>query len=87
MVEAGHEDGLKVAMKVPRMPGVPSVGGLAALIKEQVGMIGIELVIEEVEPGTFIANGLLPGNFDLALFPQMPYAEPDRPLSFYHSAV
>ena len=39
-----------------------------------------------MELGAFIANTLLPGNFELAFFPNLPYDEPDRPLSFYHSS-
>jgi ABC-type transport system substrate-binding protein len=50
-----------------------------------VGKVGINLLLDEVEIGTFIANVILPGNFDLAFFPNLPYDEPDRPLSFYHT--
>jgi ABC-type transport system substrate-binding protein len=38
-----------------------------------------------VEIGTFIASTILPGNFDMTFFPNLPYDEPDRPLSFYHT--
>jgi ABC-type transport system substrate-binding protein len=84
MAQAGHEDGLEIRMKVPKMPGVPIVGQLAALIREQVAKVGVVISLEELEVGTFIANAVLPGNFDIAFFPQLPYDEPDRPLSFYH---
>jgi ABC-type transport system substrate-binding protein len=85
MAEAGLEDGLELKMRYPRLHGIPSVANLASLVRDQVAQIGINLTLEEVEYGSFIANTLLPGNFDIALFPQLPYDEPDRPLAFYHS--
>jgi ABC-type transport system substrate-binding protein len=41
--------------------------------------------LEDAEQGTFIANILLPGNFEMAFFLNLPYDDPDRPLSFYHT--
>jgi ABC-type transport system substrate-binding protein len=85
LAEAGYESGFEAKMKLPRIPGAPFVTDLAALIKDQVGRIGINLLLDEIELGTFIVNTVLPGNFDLAFFPNLPYDEPDRPLSFYHT--
>lgn len=82
---AGYENGLDVQMKIPRVPGAPLIADLASLIKDQLGNVGINILLDEVEIGTFIANVILPGNFDLAFFPNLPYDEPDRPLSFYHT--
>jgi len=85
LAEAGYEDGLEAKMKIPRVPGAPFIADLASLLKDQFGKVGINLLLDEVELGTFIANVILPGNFELAFFPNLPYDEPDRPLSFYHT--
>jgi len=82
---AGYEDGFQAKMKIPRVPGAPFIADLSSLLKDQLSKVGINLLLDEVELGTFIANVILPGNFDLAFFPNLPYDEPDRPLSFYHS--
>ena len=82
---AGYEDGLEAKMKIPRVPGAPFIADLASLLKDQFSKVGINLLLDEVELGTFIANVILPGNFELAFFPNLPYDEPDRPLSFYHT--
>ena len=82
---AGYDSGFQAQMKIPRVPGAPIIADLASLIKDQLGKVGINLLLDEVELGTFIANVILPGNFDLAFFPNLPYDEPDRPLSFYHT--
>jgi ABC-type transport system substrate-binding protein len=85
LAAAGYENGIEVKMKIPRVPGAPLIADLSSLIKDQVAKVGINLLLDEVELGTFIANVILPGNFDLAFFPNLPWDEPDRPLSFYHT--
>ncbi|KKM62929.1 hypothetical protein LCGC14_1516670, partial [marine sediment metagenome] len=85
LTEAGFPDGFKTKMKLPQLPGAAVVGDMAVLIKEHLGRVGIDVELDEVELGAFITSTILPGNFDLAFFPNLPYAEPDRPLSFYHS--
>lgn len=85
LAEAGLPDGFKTKMKLPQLPGAAVVGDMAVLIKEHLGRVGIDVELDEVELGAFITSTILPGNFDLAFFPNLPYAEPDRPLSFYHS--
>jgi peptide/nickel transport system substrate-binding protein len=85
LAEAGYEDGLEAKMKIPRVPGAPFIADLASLLKDQFSKVGINLLLDEVELGTFIANVILPGNFELCFFPNLPYDEPDRPLSFYHT--
>ncbi len=82
---AGYENGFEAKMKIPRVPGAPIIADLSSLIKDQLAKVGINILLDEVELGTFIANVILPGNFDLAFFPNLPYDEPDRPLSFYHT--
>jgi len=85
LIEAGYENGFEARMKIPRVPGAPIIADLASLVKDQLSKVGINILLDEIEIGTFIANTILPGNFDLAFFPNLPYDEPDRPLSFYHT--
>src|SRR2546428_4152611 len=81
--EAGYEGGITAHLKIPKVPGAPFIVDLASLIKDQVSKVGFNMIIDEVELGTYIANVSLPSNFDVAFFPNLPYDEPDRPLSFY----
>ncbi len=83
--EAGYPQGFRVKMKLPRVPGAPIIADLASLLKDQLAKIKVDVLLDEVELGTFIANTILPGNFEMAFFPNLPYDEPDRPLAFYHS--
>ena len=85
LAEAGLPDGFKSKMKLPKLPGAAVIGDMAVLIKDQLGRVGINIELDEVELGAFITSTILPGNFDMAFFPNLPYPEPDRPLSFYHS--
>jgi len=84
--EAGYPQ-ITAKMKYPEVPGAPIVADIAVLLKSQFerDKVPINLELDAVELGAFIANVILPGNFDLAFFPNLPYDEPDRPLSFYHS--
>jgi ABC-type transport system substrate-binding protein len=85
LTAAGYENGLDVKMKLPKVPGAPFIADLASLIKDQLREAGINVLLDEVELTTFIVNTILPGNFEMAFFPNLPYDEPDRPLSFYHT--
>lgn len=85
LTEAGFPDGFKTKMKLPKLPGAAIIGDMAVLIKDQLSRVNIDIQLDEVELGAYIANVILPGNFDMTFFPNLPYQEPDRPLSFYHS--
>jgi peptide/nickel transport system substrate-binding protein len=82
---AGYGDGFSATMKIPKVTGAEFIADAASLIKNQLAEVKIDVNIDEVEIGTFIASTILPGNFDMTFFPNLPYDEPDRPLSFYHS--
>jgi len=82
--EAGYPQ-ITTKVKYPEVPGAPIVADIAVLLKSQLEKVGINLELDAVELGAFIANVILPGNFDVAFFPNLPWDEPDRPLSFYHS--
>jgi len=83
--DAGYPNGFHTTMKLPKITGVSFIADIASLLKDQWSQVGITVDLQEVELGTFIGSVLLPGNFDLSFFPNLPYDEPDRPLSFYSS--
>jgi len=85
LAEADLPNGFSAKMKLPKLTGPSIVGDIAALVKDQLGRVGINIELDEVELGAFISSTLLPGNFHMAFFPNLPYDEPDRPLAFYHS--
>jgi peptide/nickel transport system substrate-binding protein len=85
MDAAGYSDGFDVVMKIPKVTGATFIADAASLVKNHLSKININIQIDEVEVGTFIASVILPGNFEMTFFPNLPYDEPDRPLSFYHS--
>lgn len=80
------------ALRHPRMtfPDLDSnaaidVRRMAKLISEDLPQVGITVELDQVELGTFIANTVLPGNFEMAFFPNLPYDDPVRPLAFYYT--
>lgn len=83
--DAGYPDGFSTKMKLPKITGVSFIADLAVLLKDQWSRVGVNVELDEVELGAFIGSTLLPGNFDMAFFPNLPYDEPDRPLAFYSS--
>lgn len=85
MEAAGRPDGFKAKLKTPRLPGVNFINDIARIIVDSWKDINVDVQIDEVELGAYIGSVLLPGNFDMTFFPNLPYDEPDRPLSFYHS--
>lgn len=85
LAEAGYPDGFTSRLKLPKITGATFIADTAVLLKDQWSQVGINIEIDEVELGAFIGSTLLPGNFDMAFFPNLPYDEPDRPLAFYHS--
>ncbi len=85
MEAAGRSDGFTALLKTPRLPGVNFINDIARIIVDSWKDINVDVQIDEVELGAYIGSVLLPGNFDMTFFPNLPYDEPDRPLSFYHS--
>lgn len=83
--DAGYGDGFSSKLKLPKITGATFIADTALLLQAQWAQVGIEVAIDEVELGAFIGSTLLPGNFEMAFFPNLPYDEPDRPLAFYHS--
>jgi len=83
--EAGYSRGFESTMKTPRLPGINILNDIARILVASWDEVGIKVQIDEVELGAYIGGTLLPGNFDMTFFPNLPYDEPDRPLAFYHS--
>ncbi|MEX0683870.1 MAG: ABC transporter substrate-binding protein [Dehalococcoidia bacterium] len=85
MADAGYADGFSTKMKTPRLPGINFLNDIARILVDSWKEINVDVQIDEVELGAYIGSTLLPGNFDMTFFPNLPYDEPDRPLAFYHS--
>jgi peptide/nickel transport system substrate-binding protein len=86
LTQAGYPNGISAKLKFPaNEPGYGRLADTAALLKDQWRRVGIEVTLEEIELGTYINSTLLPGNFNLTLFANVPSDEPDRPLAFYHT--
>jgi peptide/nickel transport system substrate-binding protein len=83
--EAGYGGGFSVRCKLPKLTGPNIIGDLAVVCRDQLRRVGIDMQLDEIELGAFITSVILPGNFEMAFFPNLPYDEPDRPLAFYHS--
>jgi peptide/nickel transport system substrate-binding protein len=84
LAEAGYSR-ISARVKAPELTGPTIFGDMIQLIQNQVKVVGFDFDIDFVELGGFITSTLLPGNFELSFFPNLPYDEPDRPLSFHHS--
>jgi peptide/nickel transport system substrate-binding protein len=85
LADAGYEGGFTSRLKLPKVTGATFIADMAVLLKQQWSLVGINVEIDEVELGAYIGSTLLPGNFEMTFFPNLPWDEPDRPLSFYHS--
>ncbi|MDP2949996.1 MAG: ABC transporter substrate-binding protein [Chloroflexota bacterium] len=83
LAEAGHEGGFSVTLKTANVSGFWA--DTVTLIAQQLGRVGINVDLQFMELGTWLATVAFPGNFDMGFAVQLPYDEPDRPLTFYHS--
>lgn len=84
--EAGFADGFTATITLPQNDSAAfDLDKAASVIAQDLSKVGVDVKLDEVDPGTFTANKLLPGNFEMAFFSSSPYDEPDRPLAFYHT--
>ena len=83
--EAGYADGFQAGMKFPKWTSnvMFDVSKAASLIASNLNEIGVTVRLEGVELGSFIANTILPGDFEMAFFPNISDGDPDRALAFY----
>ena len=83
--EAGYADGFQAGMKFPTWTSnvMFDVSKAASLIASNLNEIGVTVRLEGVELGSFIANTILPGDFEMAFFPNISDGDPDRALALY----
>ena len=83
--EAGYADGFQAGMKFPKWTSnvMFDVSKAASLIASNLNEIGVTVRLEGVELGSFIANTILPGDFEMAFFPNISDGDPDRALALY----
>ena len=83
--EAGYVGGFQVGMKFPKSaPNLMfDVNEAANLVAIDLGEIGIDVRLEAMELESFIAQTMLPGDFEIAFFPNISDGDPDRSLAFY----
>jgi peptide/nickel transport system substrate-binding protein len=82
LAAAGHEDGLDVELTVQN---VADLSKYAEIAKEHLAKVGINLKLTLQELGVYLAQTLYPGNFEMTIYYNLPYEEPDRPLCQWFS--
>ena len=79
---AGYGDGMELDMPVAAFGDSPKI---ATVIADQYSKLGVKLNIRPRELGAFLAQELYGHNFDMAIFLNLPYMEPDIILRSYYS--
>jgi len=82
LAAAGYENGLDFELKVEN---VSDLSKAAQIFTEQVGKAGITAKITLQELGLFLAQTMYARNFEMMLYYNLPYEEPDRPLCQWFS--
>jgi len=81
LAAAGYPDGFEVDLPVMTVVDMPRLG---EVIKEQLAKIDVTCNLQPKELGSFIAQ-VYGRNFEMALFYNLGYVEPDRPLCQWFS--
>ncbi len=79
---AGYADGLDVELTVQN---VADLSKFAEIAKEHLAEVGVNLKLTLQELGVHLAQTLYPGNFEMTIYYNLPYQEPDRPLCQWFS--
>jgi peptide/nickel transport system substrate-binding protein len=79
---AGYGDGLELDTPVAAFGDSPKV---ATVLADHFAKVGVKVNIRARELGTFLAQELYGHNFDMAIFLNLPYMEPDIILRSYYS--
>jgi len=79
---AGYGDGLELDMPVAAFGDSPKV---ATVLADHYAKVGVKVNIRARELGAFLAQELYGHNFDMAVFLNLPYMEPDIILRSYYS--
>ncbi len=84
LADAGHEGGFQVTLRTAMVKGFWE--DTVTLVAEQLSRVGINVNLQVMDLAAWLVTVLLPGDYDMTFGVNLPYNEPDRPLSFYHSA-
>jgi peptide/nickel transport system substrate-binding protein len=79
---AGYGDGMNIDMPVAAFGDSPKI---ATILADQYAKLGVKVSIRPRELGAFLAQELYGHNFDMAVFLNLPYMEPDIILRSYYS--
>lgn len=82
LAAAGYENGLDVELKVMN---IADLSKYAEVAKEHLAKVGINLNLKLQDFGVHLAQTLYPGNFEITIYYNLPYNEPDRPLCQWFS--
>ncbi|HUS81695.1 MAG TPA: ABC transporter substrate-binding protein, partial [Dehalococcoidia bacterium] len=79
---AGYDNGLELSFPLPGMGDLPKT---AQVIQEHYSRVGVTAKIEPKDLGTFLAQSLYGHQFDICIFTNQPFQEPDIILREYYS--
>ncbi len=79
---AGYGDGLELNFALPSMGELPKT---ATIIADHYRKIGVNAGLKVLEYGVFLTQALYAHDFDICLFTNQPYQEPDIILREYYS--
>ena len=82
LTAAGYADGLDINCPLPAFGDVPKA---ATIIADHYRKIGVTLKIQQQDLAVFLAQSLYASEFDIAIFQNQPYMEPDIILRSYYS--
>ena len=79
---AGYDNGLELNFPLPGMGDLPKT---ATIIADHYSKVGVSVKIQQQDLGTFLAQSLYGHKFDICIFTNQPFQEPDIILREYYS--
>jgi peptide/nickel transport system substrate-binding protein len=79
---AGYDSGLELRFPFPAMGDLPK---MAQIIQEHYSNVGVAAKLQPKDLGTFLAQSLYGHEFDICIFTNQPFQEPDIILREYYS--
>ena len=79
---AGYDSGLELNFPLPGMGDLPK---MAQIIQDHYSKVGVAAKLELKDLGTFLAQSLYGHQFDICIFTNQPFQEPDIILREYYS--
>ncbi|MBI1886185.1 MAG: ABC transporter substrate-binding protein [Chloroflexi bacterium] len=83
LLEQAGAIGTKVRLKTASIAGLWE--DTVTVVINQLNKVGFDIELQLMDLGTWLTTVLVPGLFDMTFHIHLPYDEPDRALSFYHS--